>query len=60
MTEDLSVVLALGLISHETARAGYAGGSAPSATNRNFSEFFISPRETIAAFPFFRVALHEE
>ena len=31
---------------------GYAGGSAPSATKRNLSEFFISPSVTIAAFPF--------
>jgi hypothetical protein len=30
----------------------HAGGSPPSATNRNFSEFFISPNVTITAFPF--------
>jgi hypothetical protein len=41
----------LELISHETL-ARHAGGSAPLATNRNFSEFFISPSVTIAAFPF--------
>jgi hypothetical protein len=34
------------------ALRGYAGGSPPSATNRNFSEFFISPSVTITAFPF--------